>query len=64
MDGITVVDKIVNDKTLNHIPVFILTHKDVTADDMLRMPDNVASIMQKESLDRGKFLSVLEEKLS
>ncbi len=64
IDGLTVVEKIVNDKTLNHIPVFVLTNKEVTAQDMLRMPDNVASIMQKASLDRGKFLSVLEEKLS
>ncbi|MEO1441635.1 MAG: response regulator, partial [Chloroflexota bacterium] len=64
MDGFTVAEKLANDTTLNHIPVVILTAKEVTSDDMMRMPADIESIYQKASLDRGKFLSIIEEKLS
>ncbi|MEM6282161.1 MAG: response regulator, partial [Chloroflexota bacterium] len=64
MDGFTIAEKLSNDTTLNHIPVVILTGREVSAEDMMRMPADIETIYQKASLDRGKFLSIIEEKLT
>lgn len=63
MDGFTVIDKITHDKTINHIPMMVFTSKEITSEDMARMPNQLETILQKASLDRAKFLAILEEKL-
>ena len=63
IDGFTVVDKMSSDKAINHIPVIVYTGKEIVAADMARMPQHLESILQKASLDRGKFLSIIENKL-
>lgn len=64
IDGFTIAEKMASDGTLNHIPVIILTAKEVTAQEMLRMPEYLETILQKASLDRGKLLSIIDGKLT
>jgi len=63
IDGFTVLEKIVSDKAINHIPVLVYTGKDIVAADMTRMPQQLESILQKASVDRAKLLSIIESKL-
>lgn len=64
IDGFTVIDKVMNDKTINHIPLLVFTAKEITSNDMARMPNQLENILQKASLDRAKFLSIIEDKLT
>lgn len=64
IDGFGVLDKLANDVTLNHIPVVLLTSEDVNPADLVRINYNFETIVQKTSLDRAQFLSILKNILS
>lgn len=64
LDGYAVLEKLANDKTINHIPVVIFTGKELTPMDMAKLPIHFDSILHKNSMDRGHFLSIIRKKLN
>jgi threonine synthase len=63
MDGATVLEKLANDTTINHIPVVLVTQSDVSPEAMARLPAHFATMIQKSSLEPGQFLSVINNVL-
>ena len=61
IDGFTLIDKIKNDPTLNHIPVVVFTRKELAATDIAAIYDRAEKIFQKASLDRVRFLSIIND---
>jgi threonine synthase len=51
VDGFTVLDTIKNDQALRHIPVIVITAKDLTQEDRRRLSGQVQSLLQK-----GQFM--------
>ncbi|MEO0565777.1 MAG: response regulator, partial [Chloroflexota bacterium] len=63
LDGTTVLEKLASDRTINHIPVVVVTANNVTPNDMGRLPAHFEAVVQKASLDRGQFLNIIRNSL-
>ncbi len=63
MDGFTVLEKIANDTTINHIPVVVLSEGDLEPKEMIRLPEKFTTIVQKASMDWGQFVNVINNVL-
>ncbi len=56
MDGFEVVEKMYEDERLKEVPIVVLTAKDVTADDRLRLNSKIKNVVKKEGLTREIIL--------
>jgi CheY-like chemotaxis protein len=64
MDGFTVLDRLRGDPATYHIPVLILTAKDLTSADRERLHQAVSQIISKGSMDRDRLLAELHRSLA
>lgn len=59
VDGFTVLDTIKSDQELRHIPVIVITAKDLTSEDYQRLSGRVESLLQKgEFMEEELFESI------
>lgn len=64
MDGFTVLDRLRQDPATAHIPVLILTAKDLTGDERQRLRKAVSQIVTKGTMDRDRLLNELRTALA
>jgi PAS domain S-box-containing protein len=65
--GFDVVDALQRDSATAHIPILVMTAKQVTAEDraaLSRMPDNVIHVVEKAGFDGVRFASEVRRSLS
>jgi len=64
LDGFQVVDCLHHHPTWQHIPVIVLTAKDITLEDRMRLKNGVQNIFQKGAYKRDNLLAEIREQLS
>jgi threonine synthase len=64
IDGFSIVETIQHDSSLREIPIVVLSGKDLTARERDSLRQRSLSILEKASLDRTYFLSIIEEELT
>jgi PAS domain S-box-containing protein len=64
LDGFQVVDRLHRHPTWQNIPVIILTAKDITLEDRMRLKNGVQNIFQKGACKRDNLLAEIREQLS
>ncbi|MEZ4672324.1 MAG: pyridoxal-phosphate dependent enzyme [Anaerolineae bacterium] len=63
MDGTTVLRTLKEDATLRDIPVVVLTAKELTPEEREQMEQQTRSLMTKGTLDRDRFLDIVQDAL-
>lgn len=64
VDGFGVLDRLKGDERLKHVPVIIVTAKDLTHDERTRLTGQVQGLLSKGSfIDDNMLLNLLDEKL-
>jgi len=63
MDGVTVLEKISQDRTINHIPVIVITAYDPDPQAIAQMAGRFAGFIQKGALMQGQLLAMIQDKL-
>ncbi len=64
LDGFQVVDRLHHHPTWQSIPVIVLTAKDITLEDRIRLKNGVQNIFQKGAYKRDSLLAEIREQLS
>jgi PAS domain S-box-containing protein len=64
LDGFQVVDRLHRHPTWQNIPVIVLTAKDITLEDRMRLKNGVQNIFQKGAYKRDSLLAEIREQLS
>jgi PAS domain S-box-containing protein len=64
LDGFQVVDRLHRHPTWQNIPVIVLTAKDITLEDRMRLKKGVQNIFQKGAYKRDNLLAEIREQLS
>jgi CheY-like chemotaxis protein len=64
LDGFQVVDHLHRHPTWQNIPVIVLTAKDITLEDRMRLKNGVQNIFQKGAYKRDNLLAEIREQLS
>ena len=63
MDGFTLIDRLRGQPELRHLPIIVLTAKELTAEDRSRLTASVQRIFQKGSYNRRELLEELRHQL-
>lgn len=64
LDGFQVVDRLRHHRVWQNIPVIVLTAKDITLEDRMRLKNGVQNIFQKGAYKRDSLLAEIREQLS
>lgn len=63
LDGFSIVETLQNDVKLRDIPVVVVSAKTLTREDRTRLQGRMSSIIEKASLDRKRFLDIINNEL-
>jgi len=63
MNGFDVAQRLMNEKTVAHVPVLVLTQMDLSSGDRARLSGKVWRIAEKGSLSTREFISLVENAL-
>jgi DNA-binding response OmpR family regulator len=66
VSGFDVVDALQHDTDMAHIPILVVTAKQLTTDDraaLSRMPDNIVHIVEKAGFDKMRFIAEVRRSL-
>jgi threonine synthase len=61
MDGFSVLEALQGDNKLRDIPVLVLSAKELTIQERQTLEPRISSLIEKASLDRGKFLYLVND---
>jgi CheY-like chemotaxis protein len=56
MDGFDVIEHIRADANLRDLPIIVISAKDLTTDETLRLKQTVNSVMKKQGFESEKFI--------
>ncbi len=64
MDGFEFAATVRKNPRLAHVPIVVMTAKDITPEDRLRLDGNVSRVMQKGLYDRGELLTEIRNRIA
>jgi signal transduction histidine kinase/CheY-like chemotaxis protein/HAMP domain-containing protein len=64
VNGFDVVDALHKDATTSHIPIIVVTAKQLSADDRATLNGYVAAVLEKSSFNHGRFLNEVRRALA
>lgn len=60
LSGFEVIEAVVSDPRLRHIPIIVVTAHDLSAEDIARLNGHVKATLSKRGFDKGRFLRELQ----